>query len=257
MLRISAAGTTFAYSDTGEGPAVVLVHSGVADRRMWDAVVERLPGRRAIRHDLRGFGTTAVGGGRFSHHGDLLALLDAASVQRATLAGSSFGGLVALEAAAVAPERFDRLVLLAPPLPDHDWSADFTAFAEAEDAALTAGDLDRAVQVNVDQWIPTAGDRHRAYVAAAQRRAFELQLAAELEEEDLDPPVTERLADVAMPVRVMVGSSDLADFRAIAERLARTLPDAELEELAGAGHLLPLERPDEVAAAIAGPVRPG
>jgi hypothetical protein len=46
-----------------------------------------------------------------------------------------------------------------------------------------------------------------------------------------------------MPVRVLVGSSDLADFRAIAERLARTLPDAELQELAGAGHLLPLERP--------------
>jgi pimeloyl-ACP methyl ester carboxylesterase len=252
VLRIDAAGTTFAVSDTGEGPAVVLVHAGVADRRMWDAVADRLPGHRAIRHDLRGFGTTAVGSGRFSHRGDLLALLDALGVERATLVGSSFGGLVALEAAALAPERFDRLVLLAPPLPDHAWSPEFAAFAAAEDAALEAGDLGRAVQVNVDQWVPNAGDRHRAYVAAAQRRAFELQLAADLEEEDLDPPVTERLADVAMPVRVLVGSRDLADFRAIAERLARALPDAALQEIAGAGHLLPLERPDEVAAAIAG-----
>ncbi len=252
MLRIDAAGTTFAVSDTGEGPAVVLVHAGVADRRMWDAVAERLPSRRSIRHDLRGFGTTAVGDGRFSHHGDLLALLDAVGAGRATLAGSSFGGLVALRAAVVAPERFDRLVLMAPPLPDHEWSPEFAAFAAAEDAALEAGDLGRAVQVNVDQWVPAAGDRHRAYVAAAQRRAFELQLAADLEEEDLDPPVTERLADVTMPVRVLVGSDDLPDFRAIGQRLAQALPDAELQELAGAGHLLPLERPDEVAAAITG-----
>ena len=51
---------------------------------------------------------------------------------------------------------------------------------------------------------------------------------------------------------MLVGDADGADFRAIAERLAGELPSARLDVLAGAGHLLALERPDEVAAAIAG-----
>lgn len=47
-----------------------------------------------------------------------------------------------------------------------------------------------------------------------------------------------------------VGEHDKPDFRAIAERLARELPNAELAVIPGAGHLPPLERPEETAALV-------
>jgi pimeloyl-ACP methyl ester carboxylesterase len=80
-----------------------------------------------------------------------------------------------------------------------------------------------------------------------QRRAFDLQLAVEPEGDDLDPPVSERLADVTMPVTVAYGERDVEDFAAIARGLAEALPDATLHPIPGAGHLPALEQPDAVA----------
>jgi pimeloyl-ACP methyl ester carboxylesterase len=51
---------------------------------------------------------------------------------------------------------------------------------------------------------------------------------------------------------VAVGEHDKPDFRAIAERLARELPNAELVVIEGAGHLPPLERPEQTAALVRG-----
>ncbi len=250
-MRVQAAGTTFEADVRGSGPDVVLVHAGVADSRMWEPVAGRLPGRRVITYDMRGFGATEPGAGAFGHPADLLALLDALGVERCTLAGASFGGLVALVAAARAPERVAGLVLMAP-LSEHDWSPEFEAFAEGEEAALEAGDLDRAVQLNVDLWGHGLDEPGKALLAAMQRRAFELapQLAG-LEEDELEPPAAEELARLRMPIDILVGDADLPDFVAIAHRLADELPGAALEVVPGAGHLLALERPDLVAAALA------
>jgi 3-oxoadipate enol-lactonase len=67
------------------------------------------------------------------------------------------------------------------------------------------------------------------------------------EEEELDDV---ELGAVQAPTLVAVGEHDKPDFRAIAERLARELPNAELVVIGGAGHLPPLERPDETAALV-------
>jgi 3-oxoadipate enol-lactonase len=67
------------------------------------------------------------------------------------------------------------------------------------------------------------------------------------EEEELDEV---ELGAVQAPTLVAVGEHDKPDFRAIAERLARELPNAELVVIDGAGHLPPLERPDETAALV-------
>ncbi len=72
-----------AHVVAGEGYAVVLLHSGVCDRRMWDpqwpALTERF---RVVRPDLRGFGESPLGPGRFSHTDDVDALLDHLDVDR-------------------------------------------------------------------------------------------------------------------------------------------------------------------------------
>lgn len=228
----------------------MLVHSGVTDGRQWEGVAQRV-GRRAtvIRYDRRGYGRSAkTKTGRFSAALDLLELLDGLRLERVVACGSSAGGLAVLEAAVTAPERFARLVLLAPALPEWDWAPDLIEYAEAEEAALAAGDFDRAVQLNVDMWVHDPA--HREPVAVMQRRAFENQRKRPFAEIELEPPVTDRLDAIACPVHLMVGEHDRDEFRAIAWHLADRIPGAKAEEVPGAGHLLGLEHPDLVAAAL-------
>ncbi|HWT24896.1 MAG TPA: alpha/beta fold hydrolase, partial [Solirubrobacteraceae bacterium] len=65
------------------------------------------------------------------------------------------------------------------------------------------------------------------------------------------PPLWDRLGELGLPVSLVAGERD-AKFRAIAERMAAALPAARVVVAPGAGHAVPLEAPDAVAAAIAG-----
>jgi pimeloyl-ACP methyl ester carboxylesterase len=233
--------------DTGDADPLVLVHAGVADARMWAPIVPALARtRRVIRFDMRGFGQSRSWRGAFSPAADLAALLDALAIARAHVVGASFGGLVALELAAAAPDRVASLVLLAAALPDIEESADLLAFAEAEEAAITVGEIEDAVQINVRMWVSHSAPEVQALVADMQRDAFALQLREGAESDELDPPVSPRLKQIAAPATSAYGDRDVVDFPLIARRLHAELPDATLHEIANAGHLLALDRPDEV-----------
>ena len=73
--------------------------------------------------------------------------------------------------------------------------------------------------------------------------------AAALERENEELPNPD-LGAISTPTLVAVGANDNADFRAIAERLARELPNAQLAVIEGAGHLPSMERPEETAALV-------
>ena len=157
--------------------------------------------------------------------------------QPAAIVGNSYGGYVALDFAARRPELVDKLVLLDAPLMDHEFSEDFMECVREEEALLEAGDIEAAVELNLGFWCPDIADRVRPMVADALRR----------EERELDDV---ELEAVRTPTLVAVGEHDKPDFRAIAERLARELPNAELAVIEGAGHLPSMERPDETAALV-------
>ncbi len=234
-----------------EAPPLVLVHAGVADSRMWQAIVPALAvTRRVVRYDMRGYGASRSVPGEFAASRDLARLLDALDIERAHVVGASFGGLVGLELAATAPARVASLVLLAPALPDIEPSEALLAFAEAEEQAIRVERLDDAVEINVRMWARDSTSQVRALVAEMQRAAFELQLRERAEFEELDPPVSARLDAIAVPVTIAIGDRDVIDFEQIAARLARDLPAASLHEIAGAGHLLALDRPEPVAQLI-------
>ncbi len=97
------------------GPVVILLHEGVADRRSWRAVAEAIADRAVVvGYDRRGFGETPPSNEEFSHVDDLLAVVDTVSAAPVWLAGTSAGGGIALDATMVAPERIAGLLLLSP-----------------------------------------------------------------------------------------------------------------------------------------------
>ncbi len=237
------------HDEAGSGPAVVLLHAGVADRTMWSEHLARFAdaGYRAVAVDLPGFGEAQVAPGAQAPWADVLATMDGLSVERAALVGNSFGGAVALRAAVVAPDRVAALALISAPAPDLEPSPELEAAWDAEEAALERGDVEGAVEAVVDFWtLPDASRELRDRVAAMQRRAFALQAEAPAATEAPDPVEQhpELLADLTVPALVAVGELDKPDFRLGAEALARTLPGARHAVIAGAGHLAPLETPE-------------
>src|SRR5262249_28757315 len=78
-------GTTLYYETAGEGPAIVLIHGGLVDSRLWDDQMKALAKHhRVVRDDLRGFGRSAEAPEPFSHIEDLRALMDFLRIERAT-----------------------------------------------------------------------------------------------------------------------------------------------------------------------------
>ncbi len=243
-----------AYDEVGTGPPMVLLHSGICDRRMWDPQLAALaPEFAVVRPDLRGFGESPLPAEPFSNHADVLELLDHLDIDRASVVGSSYGGRVALELATAAPQRVARLVLLCPAFGGLAPSEAATAFERAEEDLLERGDVAGAVELNVATWLaPEADEVTRARVAAMQRRAFDVQLAAEAGPEQ--PELTEVEVDpaaISAPTLVVSGGRDMDHFQAIAAHLAATIPNARHQPLDWAAHLPSLERPGPVTALLA------
>jgi 3-oxoadipate enol-lactonase len=237
----------------GEGPAVALVHEGICDSRMWDREwQEWSPSFRLLRVDLRGFGNSPLEPGPFAQARDLIEALEAHGMERAALVGVSLGGRVALEAALARPELVSALVLVAPGLPGHEWSQEMRDAWAEEEAAFEAGDLDAAVEASLRTWVDGPRRRPedvdpqvRARVAEMQRRAYELAVGVEDEEELLVDDLGQKLGEVRAPTLVLVGEEDQPDMHAIAERLAREIPGARLQRIEATAHVPSLERPRE------------
>lgn len=232
---------------SGDGPALVLLHSSVCDRRMWEPQWPVLVGAgyRVVRCDFRGFGDSPMADRPYSDAGDVVELLEHLGIGRAALVGASSGGRVALEVAAGRPDAVVALALLCSGVPGQVPGPALRAFAERENALFTDGDLDGAVELNVDTWLgPQAGGEVRERVRRMQRHAFEVQSA---EPEGIGPdPVEADLSRIAAPCLAVSGAHDLEDFREAAAGLPERIPGARHLELPWAGHLPSLERPAEV-----------
>ena len=252
-----------AYETAGKGEPLVLVHAGVADRRMWGPQWPAFAAsHRAVRYDLRGYGESLPPSGPWSHHADLLGLLDELGLERAHLVGASVGAGIAVEAALAQPRRVASLVLAAPGgALFGEATDDLRSVWHDEVKALDRGDLDAAVEVNVRAWVdglgrpPEAVDPAiRTFVGAMQRDAFELPEwdPEGAPESELEPPAHARLVEVDCPTLIVVGEADQVATLDAAKRLADEVPGAQLVSSPDAAHMLTLERPDEFERLVLG-----
>ncbi|WP_211212487.1 alpha/beta fold hydrolase [Nonomuraea coxensis] len=265
-----------ACEEIGEGSAVVLVHAGIADRRMWRRQREVLSARhRVISYDWRGYGESADPVGEVVHHRDLLRVMDGLGVERAVLVGGSMGGSHAVEAALVAPDRVAGLVLIASGLSGHVWPEDMLAQARervhstvpADRLALyRSGTAERVLAEDVGAfarahvlWQVAGPDRG---VDDLDPEVWELAVAmmcGVFERSWSCPPVSERhlsaegrLGEVGCPALVVNGLADVPGIQEVSGLLVEGIRGARRLDLAGTGHLPPLERPAEVNAALVG-----
>jgi 2-succinyl-6-hydroxy-2,4-cyclohexadiene-1-carboxylate synthase len=232
---------------------VVLLHGFTQTRQSWRRTVAALGGRyRAIAPDLPGHGSASQR--RPASFSACVAYVRAIGGDSFGLVGYSMGGRIALAAAVALPSHVRRLVLVgaSPGIAD---PAERQARRRLDDALA-----DRIEAIGVEafarEWGAQelfAGQDERVAAAAHADRLrndpFGLAAALRGMGTGVMEPLWDRLGGLAIPVTLVVGERD-AKFSAVADDMAARLPDARVVVVAGAGHAVQLERPDEVAAAI-------
>ncbi|HXF98737.1 MAG TPA: alpha/beta fold hydrolase [Gaiellaceae bacterium] len=244
-----------AWEERGRGAPLVLVHGLGYARWGWEPVAPLLADRyRVVLLDNRGIGESDAPPGPYTvaeMAGDVLQVLDEAGVERAHVAGTSLGGMVAQELALSAPGRVDRLVLVCttPGGPNAAPMPEGTRRLLAEAPSLEpAAALRRLVENALAPGAPAElverilGHRLRA---AQPREAWLAQAAAGAAFD-----AWERLPGLRAPTLVLHGSEDAVVDPANARLLAERIPNARLELFAGCGHLLFWEEPERFASVV-------
>ncbi|MBA2462478.1 MAG: alpha/beta hydrolase [Actinobacteria bacterium] len=229
---------------------VVLVHTGIADARMWAPQLKSFAARHRVHaFDLPGFGSEPLEPGRLSY----VDWVAERTPPGATVVGGSFGGRIALDLALEQPELVGRLVLVAPGLDGWKWSKEARAGFAEEEAARVRGDFGAAAEAQTRMWLADEADAAvRELVREMTVRTYELQLPVEDQVEVVwpKPPARERLGDVDVPTLIVVGDQDVPDMLEIAVLLERSIPGARKVVIEGAGHLPSLEQPDAFDRAV-------
>lgn len=246
-------GAQMYYEVVGSGPAVVFVHAGIADNRMWDDQVAAFARRfQVVRYDLRGYGQTAPVAGEYMHHEELRALLDHLGIARAALVGCSKGGGMCIDFALAYPERVTALVTVGSAPQGYEFSAEQPAFWDEAVAAWKAGDLERTAEYEVRLWVDGLSRTPDQVDAAIRDKVREMDLIALRNEQlglgaelRLEPAAIGRLSEIQAPTLAIVGDLDEPDLVAAADFMASAIPGAQRYVMHGAAHLPNMERPEE------------
>ena len=252
MDRLFANGMVNA-AQSGEGPALFLFHSLLSDRASFDAIAPKLSRSfRLIVPELPGFGGSRAVGGGLAAVADRMAeaVKDAAGDLETIVLGNGYGGFVALLMAIRHPAIAARLILAdcGAAFPEAGREA-FRNMAAASKARGLAAITDVAMR---RLFAPEFQARHPDLMRD-RREAFlktdpqVLQAAcADLAELDLRP----QLAQVKVPVLVLVGEHDEATPPPMSRELAAGLPNARLKVIAGCAHVPQLQSPEAFLEAI-------
>jgi len=238
-------------------PFVVVLHATLSTGRQLAPLVRELAATgdvRLVAPDRRGSGEHRLDPPRevavAEHLADLEALLDAEGVRRAVLLGHSFGGVVALEAAARLPERVAAVVAYEPPygpLANARMRRAFELVARATAEAAASGGPPAAARAFM-RGVAGRG----AWDALPERTRVSLETEgggalADAAMSGLDP---EGLARIVCPVTILTGSASEPFYAPIAGALEARIPGARHVKLAGLRHTAPIIDPAPIAAAV-------
>ncbi len=243
MPHVDVDGARLWVEEAGQGPAVVFVHGGLGDLRLWEPQARALAGRfRCIRYDLRFWGRSWAPGVEFSSLDDLVGVLDALGVERAALVGLSLGGALSLDIALAHPERVWALVHVAGAVTGMPLDLSTAEQEAAYEEAVERGDLDAAMALDFAVWAPLGADETIRELWLATPDAHGLPEGAKPRAR---PDAHERLEEVAAPTLVVLATHDPPELRAQGETVARRVPGARLVEI-DSDHYLTLRAADQV-----------
>lgn len=240
MIAAASDGTALWYDVVGAGPTVVLIPGrGDSTDVFPDCFVSRLiaAGGSVLRMDPRDSGLSGDGGDVYTMTtmaDDVLAVMDAADVERADVLALSMGGLIATQLATRAPDRVRSITFLSAMSPDPDAGMGPDFFAGIGDDAVEGTLAAMGMPSEADRaWVEAEVDRARVRAAPRPEAGERHQDAAFR----LAWPELTVLGEIGAPALVIHGSADRTLPVAHAQAFERELPNARCIVLEDMGHL--------------------
>jgi 3-oxoadipate enol-lactonase len=256
MSDVGVGAARLRYDDEGTGePPVLLIHGTAA--ALWGDLPRLLaPRHRVISYDRRGYGASSGPSPTTlaEHTIDAVGLLDELDIGRAVIVGWSVGGIVALDLAVRHPARVLGLVLVEPPL--HAKRHPTPRLLRGVLGGMLRGRRDaRAGAAQFLRWAlrNTAYRNPQDGVPAGWWAGMLGNSEAIVHEISLGTGEHISVADLhGLPCSTVVLHGDRSDptFARAARRIADRVPGARLEGVADSGHVMQVDRPDAIVAAV-------
>lgn len=258
MPTFSFKGVDLFYRVGGSGSPLLLIHGTQPDGDTWGHCFDKLASRhQVITYDRRGFSRSIHSPimDYTTHAEDAKALLKQLGVGPATIVGWSWGGIVALELAAQAPELVNNLILIEPAwqVKKHLTFTLFKAVGKVQMLRRFKGDS--AAAEAFFRWAHqyktggTAFDHFSAEVRETIRRNA-AAIVKEIDAGTGEKLTPERVASIRCPVDCIQGELSAPEFGKAIERITKLIPLAKIQFIPGTSHAIHFDRPDEFVAAI-------
>jgi len=240
-----------AFDTMGTGKPVLFLHSGLADRHMWQPQLSAIGERfTCYAIDLPGYGASSSPAEPFSYPAEIASFIEEHIGERAALVGSSYGATQAFFTALEAPHWVGPLVLAnATVMRPETASPELEAVWTEADAAWERGERERANEIEIEGWVDGKDRREgqaaahvRDYFTAVNRSIWERHSANPLPDE-LSPPDIEP-ERISQPVLLIDGSYDFPDVLQSNRTLLERLPNANYVSIADTAHFPSFEQPE-------------
>jgi len=245
--------------EDGKGAALVFLHAGVADKRMWRDQMAAFGGsHRVVAYDRRGFGETRYKPETFSHMQDLRAVLDKLGIEQANLVGCSQGGRFAVDFALAYPKRVSKLVLVAPaiggaPQPE-ELPDDIDNLLQQAEQAEDQKHYDLVNRIEAHMWLdgPRSADGR---VPGSARDLFLRMNIIPLKspspgKDEAAKDSFKRLKEIVAPTLLIWGDLDFPHLQERCALLGKRIKGARSELIPGTAHLPNLEQPKKFNALL-------
>jgi len=243
------------YETSGKGPALVLIHAGFLDSRMWDTQFQLFSENyRVIRYDVRGFGNSEVARTKFSDYKDLRGILDHLGAKTASLVGVSNGGRIASDFAVEYPSMVDHLVLVSPGMSGYKFSGpeeeklweEFDKQMKPQEEADREGRAADAVEMDVNAWAPaqTLANRERITQIAMDNFHVHVENPWKLQVPP-EPRTWERLSNIRVATLLIIGDRDVPAQILMVDNIHTHIPGSKKVLIHGADHIVNMSKPDE------------
>ncbi len=245
---ISPDGTSIAYSRTGEGPPLVLVHGTTASHTRWAPILPALEAQFTVYAvDRRGRGESGDSD-RYAlerEFEDIAALVNAIG-EPVNLLGHSFGGLCALEAA-LRTDNLHKLILYEPPVTRSDIVPYPEGVTARLQALLAAGDREGVLTTffrEVVKMPPHEFEQYRALPEWPARLASAHTLPRELRAVEQYEFTAVRFRSLVTPTLLLLGGDSPPLFSEAATMVATAVPNSHIVVMPGQQHIAIDTAPD-------------
>lgn len=228
----------------GSKEVILLLHAGIADKRMWENEVNLLSKDYCvIAVDLPGFGESKILGNRINYVEIIETVLEHYELTEVTIIAASFGGKIAIDFCLIHPQKVKKMILISPAVSGWEDSKELIDYEEQESLTTDVRDL---VTLNYEFWITRGRDTPNVNIEAEKLIIEMLQHNFLLEDNKVEEiniidNSLKRLENIDQPLLIINGENDISDFLAIGSCIHNKVQLSQREVIPNTAHLPNLE----------------